>query len=96
MDQWNYNILVVDLPSSGFNISPGQVNISKMWEVRGPDGLTNWDRLQQMGRDGWELVNTFPILSGGVTVQVVWTFKRKAQPQTTQQPAQPSNMPPQV
>src|SRR5215217_3409782 len=79
MDQWNYNVLVVDIATGGFNISPGQANISRMWEVRGPDGLTNWDRLQQMGRDGWELVSCFPMVSGGVTVQVVWAFKRRAQ-----------------
>lgn len=78
MDQWNYNVLVVDISTGGF-ISPGQANISTMWATRGPDGMTNWDRLQQMGRDGWELVSCFPMQSGGTTVQVVWTFKRKAQ-----------------
>ena len=74
MDQWNYNILVVDL-GGAIKLA---TSISKMWEIRGPDGLTDWDRLQNMGRDGWELVNTFPVASGnGATVQVVWVFKRR-------------------
>jgi hypothetical protein len=74
MDQWNYNILVVDLAGAA-NMKP---SITKMWEVRGPDGLTDWDRLQNMGRDGWELVSILPIASGqGATVQVVFTFKRR-------------------
>jgi hypothetical protein len=40
-----------------------------------------------MGRDGWELVSCFPMQSGGVTVQVVWTFKRKPQANQSQNPA---------
>jgi hypothetical protein len=81
MDQWNYNILVVDL--GGPMRTP--TTISKMWEIRGPDGLTDWDRLQNMGRDGWELVNTFPIAATqGTTAQVVWVFKRRVQAKPTQ------------
>ncbi len=75
MDQWNYNILVVDL------VAP-KPNISKLWEVRGPDGLTDWDRLQNMGREGWELVNATPVVGWGVsgmavTTQMVFMFKRR-------------------
>lgn len=82
MANWQYNVLVVDLGSAVMKINS---TISKMWEVRGPDGLTDWDRLQQMGRDGWELVNTFSVAgSGGATVQVIWVFKRQQQ---QQQPA---------
>jgi hypothetical protein len=83
MDQWNYNILVVDI-TGGFNVNPSAISISKMWEVRGPDGLTNWDRLQQMGREGWDLVNCFPMTGSGSTTQVIWVFKRRAQAQQAQ------------
>lgn len=84
MDQWNYNVLVVDLAG----LKP---SITKMWEVRGPDGLTDWDRLQNMGKDGWELVSILPVVgqSGlvavAVTTQVIFTFKRRA-PQAQGQP----------
>lgn len=75
MDQWTYNILVVDL------LGGAKPSITKMWEIRGPDGLTDWDRLQNMGREGWELVSILPVASGqGATAQVVFTFKRKVKP----------------
>ncbi|MGA7733189.1 MAG: hypothetical protein WCD37_18165 [Chloroflexia bacterium] len=74
MDQWTYNILVVDMAG----VMGNKPSITKMWEVRGPDGLTDWDRLQNMGRDGWELVTVLPVASGqGVTAQVVFTFKKR-------------------
>jgi len=72
MDQWTYNVLVVDMTGM---MKP---SITKMWEVRGPDGLTDWDRLQNMGREGWELVNVATVATGQNTSQVVFTFKRKA------------------
>ncbi len=78
MDQWSYNILVVDL------VAP-KPTAAKMWEVRGPDGLTDWDRLQKMGSDGWELVSVTPVTGGWgvsgmvVTTQMVFTFRRKVQ-----------------
>jgi hypothetical protein len=77
MEQWHYNVMVVDL-------TPPKPNASKIWEVRGPDGLTDWDRLQSMGRDGWELVDISPITAQyaignlAVTTQLLYTFKRKA------------------
>ncbi|HST06046.1 MAG TPA: hypothetical protein VLQ48_15120 [Chloroflexia bacterium] len=77
MDHWEYQMLVAGTVGG----------IGNMWGTRGPDGLTDWDRLQNMGRDGWELVSTVPIIGQfgmvpmSVTIQVVFTFKRKAQAQ---------------
>ena len=93
MDHWEYQILVVDTHYM-VGILVATPVISTMWELRGPDGLTDWDRLQKMGRDGWELVSSTPIATGyGVTMQVVFTFKRKAQAQTSV--AAPQSVPPQ-
>ena len=86
MDQWAYNILVVNLGGS-------KPNAAKMWEVRGPDGLADWDRLQNMGRDGWELVNVLPVTGQfgiaalAITTQMVFTFKRKVPANQAQGPA---------
>ncbi|MDQ2807780.1 MAG: DUF4177 domain-containing protein [Chloroflexota bacterium] len=86
MDQWTYNILVADL------VAP-KPRAAKMWEVRGPDGLTDWDRLQNMGKEGWELVSVSPVAgafgisSMPVTTQLVFTFKRKVQANPPQGPA---------
>src|SRR5438067_10238579 len=97
MDQWNYNVLVVDMGGTGTQMGFARASITKMWEVRGPDGQTDWDRLQNMGREGWELVNSFPVSAGnGNTVQVVFTFKRKAQANAGNSQVQQSNIPPQV
>src|SRR5438067_13796236 len=72
MDQWNYNVLVVDMGGTGTQMGFARASITKMWEVRGPDGQTDWDRLQNMGREGWELVNSFLVSAGnGNTVQTV-------------------------
>lgn len=68
---WEYNAFVMDLGVVLTN------NINDAWSNRiGPDGFTNWEVLQRMGREGWELVSCFPVTSNGWTRQVVWTFKR--------------------
>ena len=84
MDQWEYQMLVVDMAKS-------MRGINHMWEIRTPDGLSDWDRLQKMGRDGWELVGQVPIIGQfglaptAVTTQIVFTFKRKLQSQAVPQ-----------
>jgi hypothetical protein len=71
----------------GAALSPGAMavemrpDISRMWQLRGPDGLTDWDRLQKMGREGWEAVSCVPLQFNGYTLQVIWTFKRRIQPE---------------
>jgi hypothetical protein len=74
MNRWEFNVLVVDVAA---NFQP---NMEKMWRDKGPDNLSNWDRLQQMGQEGWELVSTFPLTATGGTTKVVWTFKRALPP----------------
>jgi hypothetical protein len=53
-------------------------DVGKIWEEKGQDGKTNWDRIQHLGEDGWELVSCFPITTGeGATTEVSWVFKRQ-------------------
>ena len=67
----------------GAAFSPGTLSaemrpdISRMWQVPGTDGVTDWDRLQKMGREGWELVTCVTFDFGGFTMQMIWTFKRQ-------------------
>ena len=88
MDQWEYQMLVVDLAGS-------KPSINKMWGVATPDGLTDWHRLQNMGKEGWELVSTVPVIGQlglvamAITTQIVFTFKRRLQPQSAAQPSAP-------
>lgn len=86
MDQWEYQMLVVDMGGTGSQLGFVRSTIGKMWQFMGPDGRSDWNRLQSMGREGWELVTALPISAGnGNTIEVVFTFKRKVQPHSTQQ-----------
>ena len=73
MPSWEFNVLVMDLDVGPLH----KPNINDEWNKIGPDNYTWWNRLQQMGQDGWELVDTFPVTANGWSVQIVWTFKRQ-------------------
>jgi hypothetical protein len=69
---WEYNLIVANI--SAF-MKP---DISRLWRQKGPEGKTDWDRVQQSGHEGWELVNCFPMTTGsGATIEVAWVFKRQ-------------------
>jgi hypothetical protein len=68
---WEINVYVMDV---GGMIKP---NINEAWMKTAPYGRTQWDRLQQLVREGWELVNCVSIaVNQGATFQLLWTFKR--------------------
>jgi hypothetical protein len=72
MDKWEYQIMVSTM--SGI-LKP---DISPIWETVGADGVTDLQRIQKWGEEGWEIVSVLPIASGnGSTQQVTWIFKRK-------------------
>ena len=69
MTGWEYGLRT--------SIAYGNQWVGRIWEEKGPDGTTNWDRIQHFGEEGWELVTCFPIATGnGATIEVVWLFKR--------------------
>ena len=53
MDQWEYQMLVVDMGGTGSQLGFVRSTIGKMWQFMGPDGRSDWNRLQSMGREGW-------------------------------------------
>jgi hypothetical protein len=72
MDKWEYRLMVSTI-SGTF-----RTTMSPVWEVVGEDGMTDMQRIQKWGAEGWELVNTIPIASGhGNTHQISWMFKRR-------------------
>ena len=77
MEKWEYNVVVTHL-ATGLGVEP---NIAKAWEMQGHDGLTDWNRIQRMGAEGWEMVSVFSLAGaatmGTVSYQVVWVFKRQ-------------------
>ncbi len=71
MSTWEY---AVRFSKIGGAFGP---NVNKVWEQRGKDGKTDWEGISQLGKEGWELVNSFTITDIlGSTVQIVWVFKR--------------------
>jgi hypothetical protein len=72
MDKWEYRLMVSTI--GGTLVSA----MTPVWETVGEDGLTDLQRIQKWGEEGWEMVNAVPIASGnGHTYQVSWVFKRK-------------------
>ena len=71
MTTWEHMLLVSDITGM---MKP---NVNKVWEQKGKDGKADWDRIQQLGKEGWELVSSFPIATGnGASIQIVWALKR--------------------
>lgn len=55
----------------------GNVDATKIWGKKQPDGSSQWDDLQQIAKEGWELAGITPIAwNNGVTRQLLYTFKR--------------------
>lgn len=71
---WEYSITHSDRLS---NVS-GVPQISSLWRTKYADETTDWDHIQRMGRDGWELVSAFPITANGTTLYVTFIFRRPA------------------
>jgi hypothetical protein len=65
MSHWEYNVIAYE-PDTGFFSLGGKVDPADMRE-----------RLNQLGREGWELVSSFDTAFGkGATRNVVFVFKR--------------------
>jgi hypothetical protein len=55
-----------------------RATLNPVWETVGADGVTDLQRIQKWGEEGWEMVSAMPIASGnGNTYQVSWVFKRR-------------------
>jgi hypothetical protein len=52
-------------------------DVSRVWTSKDSAGASDWDRIQQLGQEGWELVSCCPVAGGnGMIYQILWTFKR--------------------
>lgn len=72
---WEYSITHSDRLTN----TAGIPQISSIWRTKYADGSTDWDHIERMGRDGWELVSAFPIEGNGTTLYVTFIFRRPAQ-----------------
>jgi|WetSurMetagenome_2_1015567.scaffolds.fasta_scaffold74683_3 hypothetical protein len=71
MAAWEYTVV---LSTVGAVFGP---DVAKVWTAKDAAGVSDWDRIQQLGQEGWELVSCCPAAGGGGMIyQILWTFKR--------------------
>ncbi len=70
--RWEYSITHSDRLS---NVS-GVPQISSIWRTKYADETTDWDHIQRMGSEGWEMVSAFPVEANGTTLYVTFIFRR--------------------
>ena len=68
---WEYTIVHSDRLNS-----PSGPQLAPMWKRKYADGSTDWDQINKLGEDGWEMVNAFPVESGGTLQDLAFVFKR--------------------
>jgi hypothetical protein len=67
MTMWEYQVFRTGI----------QLHFKELWTTKVKGNRTGWDLIQEMGRDGWELVAAFPVESAGSGTNAVgWVFKR--------------------
>jgi len=69
--KWEYTIVHTDRLNT-----PGGPQLAPIWRRKYADGSTDWDQINKLGEDGWEMVNAFPVESGGTIQYLAFIFKR--------------------
>lgn len=83
---WEYTIVHTDRLSA-----PGGPELAYIWRRKYSDGSTDWDQINNLGADGWEMVNAFPVESGGSLQYLAFVFKRPKRAGTTPAPRDPNS-----
>jgi hypothetical protein len=76
--RWELKSEPVSIMKSGF-VSPPTVDPSFMWTEKDKQGHTQWENLQKLAAEGWELVSVTPITTApnhSQTFTLLYTFKR--------------------
>ena len=87
---WEYSITHSDRLTN----TAGIPQISSIWRTKYADGSTDWDAIERMGREGWELVSAFPVDGNGTTLYITFIFRRPARPVPPAVAAAPAPEPP--
>ncbi len=69
--KWEYTIVHTDRLNT-----PAGPQIAPIWRRKYADGSTDWDQIQKLGEDGWEMVNAFPVEGNGTLQYLAFVFKR--------------------
>ena len=78
--KWEYTIVHTDRLNT-----PGGPQLAPIWRRKYADGSTDWDQINKLGEEGWEMVNAFPVESAGTIQYLAFIFKR---------PKRPASLPP--
>ena len=73
--KWEYTIVHTDRLNT-----PAGPQIAPIWRRKYADGSTDWDQINKLGEDGWEMVNAFPVEGGGTLQYLAFIFKRPKLP----------------
>src|SRR5258708_39299290 len=68
---WEYTIVHTDRLNT-----PSGPQLAPIWRRKYADGSTDWDQINKLGEDGWEMVNAFPVDGGGTLQYLAFVFKR--------------------
>jgi hypothetical protein len=71
---WTHAVNITKANFASVTIDP-----SFVWTVKDKEGKTEWEKLQKLAADGWELISVTPIASVtslGHTTTLLYTFKR--------------------
>src|SRR5438477_6257789 len=68
---WEYTIVHTDHLNG-----PSGPQLAPIWRRKYADGSTDWDQINKLGEDGWEMVNAFPVEGGGTLQYLAFVFKR--------------------
>ena len=81
---WEYNIVHTDRLGS-----PAGPQLALIWKRKYSDGSTDWDQISKLGREGWEMVNAFPVESSGTLQYLAFIFKRRISASAAAAPVEP-------
>ena len=72
---WEYTIVHTDRLNT-----PSGPQLAPIWRRKYADGSTDWDQINKLGEDGWEMVSAFPVEGGGTLLYLAFVFKRPKRP----------------
>jgi len=83
---WEYTIVHTDRLNT-----PSGPQLAPIWRRKYADGTTDWDQINKLGQEGWEMVSAFPVEAAGTLLYVAFVFKRpRRQGQAGAPPALPA------
>ena len=68
---WEYTIVHTDRLNT-----PSGPQLAPIWRRKYADGSTDWDQINKLGQEGWEMVSAFPVEAAGTLLYVAFVFKR--------------------